>query len=215
MDSTEPVLLIFAKKPTPGQVKTRFLPNASPKIAASIALEMIQMTVHTAVAGWPGPIQLMASPDTNDPALEFLAQQHNIALTGQCEGNLGMKMETAICQTLDSAPAAIVGCDIPSVSQSILQYAYHRIHAGKNVMGPSADGGFYLIGLHQCVPGMFDAIPWGTNQVLDSVLRRLHECRINIDVMLSCLQDIDTWSDFLWAAQFESKFQEILCKIKM
>ena len=213
MNSTEPVLLIFAKKPIPGQVKTRFLPDTSPENAAAIAHEMIRMTINTAVTGWPGPIQLMAGPDSCHPFFESISQKHNIALTDQCSGSLGTKMETAICQTLDSAPAAILGCDIPSVSKSMLQYAYHRMQAGNNVMGPSADGGFYFIGLHQCFPGMFDAIPWGTDQVLELVLRRLRGGQIMIDVMLSCLQDIDTWSDFLWAAQFESSFQEFLCKI--
>ncbi len=208
-----PVLLIFAKQPMPGQVKTRFLPDTTPEIAAAIALDFIELTVKTATIAWPGPIRLTVSPDFHLTSLESIARQYNIELANQSEGNLGTKMEAAISETLRYSPAAaIIGCDIPSLSVPSLQYAFSRLQEGKNVLGPSADGGFYFVGLLQSEPGMFDGILWGTNEVLNSTIMQLNKCQINIDVMLSCLQDIDTWNDFRWMTKFHPDFQIYLRK---
>ena len=107
-------------------------------------------------------------------------------------------------------PAAIMGCDIPDVSPAVLRVAYDRLVEGHNVIGPSSDGGFYFAGLKQCVPGMFENIEWSTDRVIETVLHRMAACKIPIDVMLPCLQDIDNWRDFEYLAQNQPRYSKFL-----
>ena len=119
-------------------------------------------------------------------------------------------MESAVCDALRTAPAAaIMGCDIPDVSPAVLAFAYDRLVEGHNVIGPSSDGGFYFAGLKQWVPGVFEDIEWSTDRVIETVLHRMAACKIPIDVMLPCLQDIDNWTDFEYLAQNQPRYLKV------
>ncbi len=206
-----PALLLFTKKPVPGQVKTRLLPNVSAATAADIALEMMVDTVEKTTACWPGKISLLVSPDTHHPQLRELADRGDLSLGIQSKGDLGVKMESAIRDALALSPAAaVMGCDVPSVSPMILQLAYERMLEGDNVMGPSIDGGFYFAGFQQYRRGMFKDIEWGTPAVFETVLARLHACKMPIEVLLPCLKDVDLWSDFAELADMQPRYLKFL-----
>ena len=209
----KPPLLLFAKKPEPGQVKTRFFPHCSPENAASIALAMIEDTVRKSVIAWSGPVRLLVAPDADHPALKKIAQNSDIPMYAQSSGNLGEKMQSALSESLNEAPAAaVMGCDIPGVSMQILEYACDRLAEGANVLGPSADGGFYFIGLRESSSQMMDGIEWGTDSVAQTVIRRLDASGIHFDVFLACLQDMDVWFDFEQMTEIFSKFRKFLYK---
>ena len=209
----EPILILLTKDPKPGFVKTRFFPSASPDIAAAIALDMIEETVATAVSAWPGPVKLLVSPQADHPKLAKMANQFGIDVAAQSPGDLGEKMESALCDAMNEASsAAVMGCDIPTVSEGLLKFAFGRLTDGATVIGPSADGGFYMVGLQHCIPGMFSGIEWSVDTVLLSMLSRMHEYGIQFDVILPCLQDIDTWGDFQNLAEKFPKFAKYLYK---
>ena len=209
----EPILILLTKDPKPGFVKTRFFPNVSPDIAAAIALDMIEETVATAVTAWPGPVKLLVSPQADHPELTKMANRFGIDVAAQSPGDLGEKMESALCDAMkEASSAAVMGCDIPTVSEALLKFAFGRLTDGATVIGPSADGGFYMAGLQHCIPGMFSGIEWSVDTVLLSILSRMHECGIQFDVILPCLQDIDTWSDFQILAEKFPKFAKYLYK---
>ena len=202
-----PVLILVTKKPVAGKVKTRLMPGASAESAANIAFEMICETVEKSARSWPGERRLLVSPDTKDPRLQDLAKRHNMLLGEQAGGDLGAKMESALCDALTDAPAAaIMGCDIPDISQTMLKLAFDRLTEGKNVLGPSADGGFYMIGLNRIEPGIFEHIEWSTDSVLRDVLQRMQACKIPVDVLLPCLKDIDEWRDFQHLASVNARY---------
>ena len=201
----------MTKKPVPGEVKTRLLSHVSAETACAIALEMIVDTIEKAAAYWPGDIWLLVSPDANHPNLIQLAKQYKLQLRTQSAGDLGTKMESAICEALQHAPAAaVMGCDIPSVTPAILEFARNRLLEGRNVMGPSTDGGFYFAGFTQCQFGMFNDIQWSTPTVFEVTLRRLQACKMPVEVMLPCLNDIDHWSDFVDLAKNHSRYSKFL-----
>lgn len=207
----QPVLVLLTKKPVAGDVKTRLIPHVTAKIAAAIAWEMIVNTVETTVKYWPGELRMLVSPDADHLELFDLASRYGFAIGPQADGNLGQKMESAVCDALRTAPAAaIMGCDIPDVSPGVLAFAYDRLVEGHNVIGPSSDGGFYFAGLKQCVPGMFEDIEWSTDRVIETVLHRMAACKIPIDVILPCLQDIDNWRDFEYLAQNQPRYSKFL-----
>ncbi len=207
----QPTLILMTKNPVPGEVKTRLLSHVSAETASAIALEMIVDTIEKAAACWPGNIWLLVSPDTCHPKLIQLAKQYKLRLRTQSAGDLGIKMESAICEALKHAPAAaVMGCDIPTVTPAILEFANNRLLEGHNVMGPSTDGGFYFAGFTQCQLGMFNDIPWSTSTVFEVTLRRLQACKMPVEVMLPCLNDIDHWSDFVDLAKSQSRYSKFL-----
>ncbi len=206
-----PSLILFTKVPVPGRVKTRFLTHTTPEIAAAIAFEMIEDTVLTAGTCWPGPVRVLVSPASDRTELTEMAVRYNVTVGTQSQGDLGQKMQSAICEGLETSTAvAIMGCDIPSVTTGILEFAFESLSKGANVIGPSADGGFYLIGIRQCVPGMLDEITWSTDSVLQSVLANSAQLGIRFDVLLPCLQDVDSWEDFEHLASIVPKYRRFL-----
>jgi len=201
----------MTKNPVPGEVKTRLLSHVSAETASAIALEMIVDTIEKAAACWPGNIWLLVSPDASHPKLIQLANQYKLLLRTQSAGDLGIKMESAICEALQHAPAAaVMGCDIPTVTPAILGYASNRLLEGRNVMGPSTDGGFYFAGFTQCQYGIFNDIQWSSSTVFEVTLRRLQACKMPVEVMLPCLNDIDHWSDFVDLAKHQSRYSKFL-----
>lgn len=207
-----PTLMLMTKSPIPGEVKTRLHTHVSAKTAAAIAMMMIEDTVEIVSQNWPGKTQLLVSPNIDHPSLQELANTHQIPLAVQAPGDLGSKMEAALQRGLKSAPAAaIMGCDIPDVSGQILKATYQRLTEGSNVLGPTADGGFYMIGLRHCLSNIFSGIAWSTPSVLEIVLDRLRQdSATRIDFLLPCLQDIDCWQDFEHYGKQHSKYQTFL-----
>ncbi len=206
-----PTLILFTKVPLPGRVKTRFLPHTTPEIASAIAFEMIEDTVVKAKACWPGPVRLLVSPTNDHTELTEMAVRYNVTVGTQSQGDLGQKMQSAICEGLETSTAvAIMGCDIPSVTTGILEFAFESLSRGLNVIGPSADGGFYLIGTQQCVPGMLDKITWSTDTVLRSVLANSSQFGIRFDILLPCLKDVDSWKDLEHLASIVPKYRRFL-----
>ena len=206
-----PSLALFTKSPIPGKVKTRFLTHTSSETAAAIALQMIEDTVSQAAASWRGPISLHVSPDTSHPELRAIAVRYNVVLCTQSPGDLGQKMQFAICQGLESSSAVtILGCDIPTISEDVLEYAFESLVKGSNIIGPSADGGFYMIGMQKCVPGLFEKITWSTDTVFEAVMAQSDELGTRFDVMLPCLNDIDSWKDFEHLTQIDPKYRKFL-----
>ncbi len=207
----KPILILMTKIPVAGKSKTRLMPNVSADTAAAIALEMIVDTVEKAAVGWAGPIGLLVDSDRRHPRLSELAARFDLTIGTQSEGDLGAKMEHAISEALSRySAAAVMGCDIPEITPAILRLAYDRLLAGCNVMGPSADGGFYFAGFTDCAPGMFENIEWSAPSTLAAALAQLQACKMSVDVMLPCLKDIDRWRDFVELANNQSRFAEFL-----
>lgn len=197
----QPELLIFAKQPRAGETKTRLQPDYTPQQAADIAAFMLRATMELAVASWPGEISLYGAPDTNHPLFHDLAKEFGVRLADQRGGDLGARMQHAFADVLTRRrAAAILGCDVPHCSWDILDQANHRLARGENVLGPTADGGYYLIGLQRPCPGLFADISWGTAQVLPQTLARAATLDIEL-APLPLLQDVDTAADLWRVAQ--------------
>jgi len=192
-----PALLVFARTPQPGRTKTRLQPPCTPQQAADLAAAFIEETVETACDAWPGPVRLLVWPQVDHPLFHQLARSRRIPVVRQCAGDLGEKMSSAIMEFTDTGtPVAILGSDVPHCPASTLATAAARLDAGKNVIGPSEDGGYYLIGLTASHPVLFRDIPWGTSKVLASTCERAFSIGIELE-LLPQLDDLDTWERVL------------------
>src|SRR4029077_14715296 len=106
----QPALMIFAKQPWPGQVKTRLQPEYTYEQAAEIAAFLIRETVELAVVSWPGVIYLCAAPDADHPLFQDLAPL-GVVLLEQGEGDLGARMHRALEFGVERhGAAAAFGC---------------------------------------------------------------------------------------------------------
>ncbi|MBI3569852.1 MAG: TIGR04282 family arsenosugar biosynthesis glycosyltransferase [Gammaproteobacteria bacterium] len=201
---SQPELILFARQPVPGQVKTRLLPQYTPEQAAEIAAFLIRATVELAVSAWPGDVMLYVWPGTDHPLFRQLAREFHVHLAPQAEGDLGVKMLDALRQGIArQGAAAVMGCDVPHCGWDVLDQANDWLARGRNVLGPTDDGGYYFIGLQEARSELFGEMPWGSDRVLDLTLARAEKPGMEFD-LLKTLRDVDTAAD-LWlvAQQYE------------
>jgi rSAM/selenodomain-associated transferase 1 len=168
-------ILVFAKAPVPGEVKTRLIPALGAAGAAALHERLVGQTLATAAAAATGPVELCCAPDVSHPVLAAFARAHGATLAAQGPGDLGDRMHAAFERALAGAPAAIViGCDCPALTPHHLREAAAALAGGDDaVLAPAADGGYVLIGLARVARTLFDRICWGGPHVLEDTRRRL------------------------------------------
>ncbi len=190
-------LVLFAKAPIAGQVKTRLTTDCSQQQAADIAEILLKESLAKAIRYWPGKVYLSIWQFEQHPFIVSLLEQFNVELLLQSTGDLGEKMQKTFDQF--GYPAAIMGCDAPLVTQETFKHTYKALSAGENAIGPSEDGGYYLIGLSQPAPVLFDGVSWGGSSVLAQTLTLASIGKIEL-VKLRESYDVDRWDDVLRAS---------------
>ena len=168
-------VIVFARAPEPGKVKTRLIPALSAAGAAELHRRLVRHSLGAATGARLGPVELWCAPDTGDPFFRECERRLGVSLSAQGEGDLGARMQRAFESALARARRAIlVGSDIPALSERYLRDADEALRRGDDaVIGPAEDGGYVLIGLSRCDPELFRDIPWGGPEVLAKTRRRL------------------------------------------
>ena len=198
---SQPELILFARKPVPGEVKTRLQTDYGPERTAEIAAFLIRATVELAVSAWPAQVALYTSPDFEHPLFHELECEFHIRLARQAEGDLGARMLAAMRDGIErGGSAAIMGCDVPHVGWDVIDQANDWLARGRNVLGPTEGGGYYFIGLHEARAELFEDIPWGSHKVLGTTLVRAEKLGIDFE-LLAKLRDIETAHDLWLIAQ--------------
>lgn len=195
-----PDLIVMAKQPRPGQVKTRLAAVCGAERAAEIAAVLIRETVILAAGNWPGDVYLCGAPDADHPLFQALAAEFHVRLVAQGGGDLGDRMARWLREGITRrGAAAVMGCDVPHCEPHTVEQAYEALARGRNVLGPATDGGYYFLGMQQIAPVLFTGIEWGGNQVLDQTCMRAREAGIEFE-SLATLRDVDTWDDLVSVA---------------
>ncbi len=206
----QPVIYLFCKAPVAGRVKTRMQPGLSPQSCARLAGQMFSQTCVTLSRHWSGPRVIAADPDIGHPLFRRLGWELGFELEPQQGGDLGERMSHALSRGIARASAAaVVGADVPHISGRIVRQAEQLLQAGEEVVGPAADGGFYLLGLQTDGTSLFGGIRWGQGDVLSRLLemarmqgRRFHR--------LPELRDIDRVRDLEWLAARDASYRQFL-----
>ena len=202
----------MAKAPVAGQVKTRMAPQLDPRQSAKLADLMMAQTVDTACRHWPGEVTLCVWPDPDHPAFRRLAAEHSINVTTQIDADLGARMLAALRQGIAGAGAAVVmGCDVPHCPGEILAQAHALLAAGESPIGPSRDGGFYLLGLQRFEAAragetLFRGVRWSGASQLDEVRARAAAAGVRF-CELPALRDIDHYPDLEWLAENDDAYK--------
>ncbi len=186
--------MLFAKAPIAGHVKTRLQTHCNAQQAADIAEILLEATVERVCESWPGSVFISTWLDAEHSSLVRISRQFSIPIVNQCEGDLGVKMRDAFNRF--GYPMAIIGSDAPHTAPRSLHQLHDNLKNGRSTIGPSHDGGYYLIGLCQKSDYLFEGVNWGTNSVLNTTREKAKRSQLSFDE-LDYLADVDEWNDVL------------------
>ncbi len=172
-----PTLLVFAKEPRPGHVKTRLAATIGAREAAAVHRELVEQTLRTArrarEAGIVGRVELWCAPRSDAPQFAAWRDRYGVELRDQDGGDLGERMRHAISESLArGVPALLIGSDCPLLDAPYLGLAASALADHDAVLGPAEDGGYVLVGLARAVDP-FTGISWGTAGVIATTRERL------------------------------------------
>lgn len=188
-------ILIFAKAPVPGAVKTRLIPRLGPAGAATLAQEMLDYTCREALAVPAARVELCAAPAPDHPSWRG-RHPVQVATTDQGSGDLGERLARAAKRTIESGELAIlVGTDCPTLDATRLSTAIDALERADAFLYPTLDGGYALLGLRRFSPCLFEGIHWSTAAVAHQTLQRLEQLGWTYS-MGETLRDIDEPADY-------------------
>lgn len=189
-------ILIFAREPIQGRVKTRLASDIGDQAAMRIHQEMVNITTEMVSNSNLAEFELYVSGDTEHPFFKSLADQHGIRVRSQKGKDLGERMYHALKQSLNHASFCIlIGTDCPVMTAEYLKQAFHALENGLDaVLGPAEDGGYVLIGASRVDASWFKNIEWGSQHVLAQSRERLKACNA-IYEELQPLWDVDQIDD--------------------
>jgi rSAM/selenodomain-associated transferase 1 len=199
--SPQAALVLFAKAPIPGEVKTRLCPPLTPDEAAtlhgSFVLEVLERT-SLAVATLQLPLHryLACAPSSTLAFFKIVEERHGVKLIDQVGDELGARIQHAFETMFENGyrRVCIVGTDVPSLPLDHYAQALALLETNDLVLGPALDGGYYLIGLNRAAPDLFTGIPWSTDRVLSLTQEKATTLELNT-ALLPPWRDIDTIED--------------------
>ena len=200
------ILVVMAKAPLPGRVKTRLCPPLSASQAAAVYDCFLQDRLRE-MGDLSGCDRAIAyTPEA--AALRFRAYAaQSFDLFPQQGLDLGERMHNIFVDSCREGYGAVVviGSDSPDLPKSIVQQAFERLSSGMTdvVFGPATDGGYYLVGMKETHPELFANVPWSTEKVLSTSLGIARALGIKTS-LLPAWSDIDTYHDLL---QFYRRYE--------
>jgi len=206
-------LIIFTRYPEPGKTKTRMIPELGVEGAADLQRRMtdcLVSKVKTWIEQRSLAVEIRFEGGSQKLMREWLGPSFSYRHQGR--GDIGRRMQRAIADGFQDGYTSIViiGSDIPDISSAIIHQAFEELQKNNLVLGPAGDGGYYLIGMqktdeNQVYPELFEAINWGTNQVLSQTLAAANQLGIGY-ALLDTLKDVDRPEDLkIWNRALRSE----------
>ena len=195
------LLLIFIKNPEPGKVKTRLAATIGNHKAYQVYLKLLKHTILAAQDVDAGKqVWYSAFIDSDD----FISEPE-FDKKVQRGKNLGARMLHAFKNGFneDYDNIVIIGSDCPDVDPELLEQAFNELREHDLVIGPSADGGYYLLGMNTLREELFSDIDWSTERVLEQTLDKAKSLSLSV-TCLPELNDIDTIEDLVKAGWDEA-----------
>jgi uncharacterized protein len=196
-DRVQSAVAIMAKAPQPGQVKTRLCPPLSHSEAAQL-YQCFLLDKIAQVNGLQGGTPAVSySPDESKPMFKDLTPPH-FMLIPQRGDDLGARLVCTFEQLFRQgySQVIVIDSDTPTLPTAYLEQALRLIAVHENdvVLGPTEDGGYYLIGLRQSRRELFERMPWSTAQVFPETKHRSEQCGLTVACTASWY-DVDTPED--------------------
>jgi len=185
------LIIVFAKNNILGTVKTRLAATIGDQMALEVYNELLRITENSTKEIPNTEVHIYFSNSIN---LEIWPKSKKFLQKG---ADLGERMQQAFTASFDQGYQKVIGIgsDLPDISKEIIVEAFKRLTQNDAVFGPSMDGGYYLLGMTQMIPEIFENKPWSTEELLDLTLNELLQKKTSTS-LLQTLNDIDTISDF-------------------
>ena len=189
-------LIVFSRFPLPGQTKTRLIPALGALKAAWLQRQLTEMTLR---AIHPFTKQTGIDCEIHYDGHYFRKMRQwlgpDYIYRPQASGDLGRRLANAFRRAFDQGceKVVIIGTDCPAINDAYLRDAFGALDHHHLVLGPSTDGGYWLIGLNKPA-NIFENITWGGSEVLASTLQQAEKLRLSY-ALLDTLTDIDEPQD--------------------
>lgn len=187
-------LLVIAKEPVPGRVKTRLTPPYAPRQAAALAAAALADTLDT-VARTPAVRRTIALAGRPGPWLP-----PSVRVVPQRGDGLDERLAHAFADVYAGRPVVLIGMDTPQVTTVLLARALAALRTYGAAFGPAADGGFWLLGLREPDPALIKGVPMSRPDTGAAQLSRLRAAGLDV-AMLPELSDVDTAADVVRVAR--------------
>lgn len=190
----KPLVMVFLKAPRPGTVKTRL----GREIGTAGATRLYRRLAKAQLARLPAGLDCeihYAPHGAGREMWDWLGSRHTFRV--QRGGNLGERLNHGFARGFARGfqPILAIGADCPGLDGDCLQRAAAALTRVDVVLGPASDGGYYLIGLRQPAPRLFDGIAWGGPTVLAATRSRIRKCGLS-SLLLDTKDDIDELADW-------------------
>ena len=206
-------LVIMTKAPQPGTSKTRLVPPLSYDEAADLARALLVDQLENLARFDGAQLFIAFTPESATGFFEGFVPQRFTCFPQRGQ-SLGERMSHAFGHLFASAfqNLILIGSDLPALSLTLFDQAYELLEksAADIVLGPSADGGYYLVGLNRMHTTMFEGIRWSRNDVLAQTIQKLSAVGLKHELLPEGY-DIDT-ADDLRRLQSERSRRDVLMK---
>ncbi|WP_035560348.1 TIGR04282 family arsenosugar biosynthesis glycosyltransferase [Hymenobacter sp. IS2118] len=195
-------LLIFARVPALGLVKTRLAAGVGEAAALAIYQELLGITRTAVLESGVATTVWLAGTAGSEPTETEAREWAGIPVRCQAAGDLGQRMTAAFAAAFAAGAGrvAIIGTDCPGLRESHLTQAFALLDAHEVVLGPATDGGYYLLGMRQPQPELFLNKQWSTASVLADTVADAGRLGCQV-ALLPALHDVDTAADLAtWRA---------------
>ncbi len=187
-------IVIFAKAPVPGSVKTRLIPLLGKVGAARLARRMLADTVEQAFAAGLATPELCGTPHPDDSAWTGHLPA-GVRLSDQGPGDLGQRLAAAAKRVIDGGERVLlIGTDCPELDGKRLFEAASKLESHDAIIHPARDGGYVLLGLARTDPSLFGDIAWSTDTVAATTIARIRALGWSLFVG-DIMSDIDEPAD--------------------
>ena len=180
-------ICIFAKPPMPGQAKTRLIPALGSQRAAEVARALLDDVIRASM--------LVNRAQVVISTTEMFQTEEAVPVWLQPQGDLGIRLEKTLQLALQSSDSAIaLGADTPGLTALMLSQAADRLGREDAVLGPTDDGGYYMIGMRRCPNGLFQNIRWSTQETFRDTLHQFAQFNLGYSIVPKWF-DLDTPDD--------------------
>ncbi len=188
-------LLIFAKTPAKGKVKTRLIPGIGEEYSTRLYEELFHHTMNIALESDVNEIQIWCSPSRDAACFQNYDRYNNVSLYIQQGNDLGDRMFFALNKVLNHFDACVlIGCDCPDLMSTDINRACVLLEHSDVVLGPAIDGGYYMLASRKSSSRLFENIEWSTASVYKKTVTNLSNLGWGWQ-QLRTLSDIDETSD--------------------
>lgn len=197
-DVASQCLVVMARAPVAGRVKTRLIPYLGRHRAARVYRQLLVDTVRRLGQSNAYSMKLSCTPDTGHALFHRLERDNRLSLVRQPAGDLGQRMLRIFShELLQHESVLIVGTDLVNLGPDHVERAFDDLQQGADVvLTRTLDGGYGLIGMNRLYGQLFRGIPWSTSRVADVTVNKAR--RLGLTVWVGDgLRDIDEPGDYV------------------